>query len=351
MNTRVVEPELMDREGSTIDPATSNALARVELDSQVATARGYPRSVAAFMKEAKALVTLDVDTAEACIFALPRGKDPRTGKPKIISGASVRFAEIIMHSFGNNRAGARVIAESREFITAQGVYRDLEKNSEVTVDVQRRITDKYNKRYNSDMIGVTGNAACSVALRNAILRGVPKALWMPLYEAARQVAVGDETTLAVRRDRAVAIFAKLGISVELICERLGIEGIADIGLDELEVLTGIRTSIREGTVTAEQAFTPEPESKVGVATERGNVKELDEHLRQRGTGTKNKADPKKPPSVFDKHVAAMSAAADLDGLNEAYEATKDPDSALTDAERAELVEVYTRRENALKNVS
>lgn len=56
-------------------------------------------------------------------------------------------------------------------MTAQGVFHDLERNVAITYEVRRRIVDKNGRRYKPDMIGVTANAACSIALRNAILRG------------------------------------------------------------------------------------------------------------------------------------------------------------------------------------
>jgi hypothetical protein len=208
--------------------------------------------------------------AEACIYSLPRGKDD-SGNKKFITGASARFAEIIAYSFGNNSAGGRVVSIDKENITAQGVYKDLERNVTTTKEVSRRITDKYGKRYNADMIGVTGNAAISIALRNATLAGIPQALWLPIYEKARLVSVGDITTLTAKRANALAWFAKVGVSPEQIFEKLGIAGVEDLGLEQLETLVGIKTALRRGDYTPERAFAPEqkeasaPASGLGAA--------------------------------------------------------------------------------------
>jgi hypothetical protein len=258
------EPEVMDRDAPAVDVTALAVLQRADIDSQVATARQFPRSVAAFAKEARMLVTMDEEVAEACIYSLPRGKDDR-GAAKFITGASARFAEIIAYSFGNNSAGGRVVAIDKDTITAQGVYKDLERNVTTTKEVSRRITDKYGKRYNADMIGVTGNAAISIALRNATLAGIPQALWLPLYEAAKQAAVGDITTLTARRTAALAWYAKVGVSPEQIFAKLGIQGADDIGLDQLETLVGIKTALRRGDYTPERAFAPE-EKEAGAAT-------------------------------------------------------------------------------------
>lgn len=268
------EPELVEREIPVADMGALIAINRAEIDGQIATARAFPRSVTAFMREATELVTLDADMAEACIYALPRDG-------KTVAGPSARFAEVIQHSFGNNRGGARVVAEEGDFIVAQGVYHDLEKNVQVTMEVRRRITDKYGKKYKADMIGVTGNAAASIAHRNAVLKGIPKALWLPIYEAARSVAVGDVTTLIERRAKALGWFQNVNVTPEQVCTKLGVEGVDDIGLPELEILTGLRTAIREGSIAPEAAFAPDTETTLRAATSVNAVADMAENLAKK----------------------------------------------------------------------
>ena len=222
-------------------------LNKSEIDQQIATAHRFPRSLKQFRDEAMQMVTLDESIANECIYALPRDG-------KTIEGPSARFAEIIASAWGNSRAGARVISDSGEFVTAQGVFHDLERNVAITYEVQRRITGKGGKRYSADMIGVTANAACSIALRNAILKGVPKAFWSSMYDAARQVIMGDIKTLANRRAGAIQNFQRYGVTPEQICAQLGVAGQEDITLDHLVVLRGLLTALREGDTTPEEAF-------------------------------------------------------------------------------------------------
>jgi len=177
---------------------------RSEIEQQIATARRFPRSIKKFRDEALQMVTLSESVAEQCIYALPRDG-------KTIEGPSARFAEVVASAWGNCRAGSRVVNDQGDFVTAQGVFHDLERNVAITYEVQRRITDKYGKRYKPDMIGVTANAACSIALRNAILKGVPKAFWEDMYAEARKVIMGDIKTLANRRALAVAAFQRYGV--------------------------------------------------------------------------------------------------------------------------------------------
>ena len=236
--------------GISVESGTVAVLNRSESEQQVTTAHKFPRSIKRFRQEALQMVTLNESVAESCIYALPRGN-------KTIEGPSARFAEVVASAWGNCRAGARVVSDAGDFITAQGVFYDCERNVGLTYEVQRRITDSKGKRYNADMIGVTGNAASSIALRNAILKGVPKAFWDDMYQAARAVVMGDFSTLANRRADALKALVAFGVTQEQVFAKLGVEGSADITLDHLVVLRGLITAIKEGDTTPEQAFAPE----------------------------------------------------------------------------------------------
>lgn len=252
----------------SVDGSTAALISRSEIDMQVATAHKFPRSIKRFRQEALQMVTLNESVAESCIYALPRSG-------KTIEGPSARFAEVIASAWGNCRAGARVVSDQGEFITAQGVFHDLERNVAITYEVQRRITDAKGRRYNADMIGVTGNAASSIALRNAILKGVPKAFWDDMYQAARAVVMGDFSTLANRRADALKALVAFGVTQEQVFAKLGVEGSADITLDHLVILRGLITAIKEGDTTPELAFaTDDSPAKPTAAAEPRKPAEL-----------------------------------------------------------------------------
>ena len=222
-------------------------LNRSEIDQQIATAHRFPRNISKFRREALQMVTLNESVAEQCIYALPRDG-------KTIEGPSARFAEVVASAWGNCRAGARVVDDRGEFVVAQGVFHDLERNVAITYEVQRRVVDRQGKRFKADMIGVTANAACSIALRNAVLKGVPKAFWDDMYAEARKVVMGDVKTLANRRADAVALFQRFGVTVEQLCAKLEVAGVEDISLEHLVTLRGLVTAIKEGDTTVEEAF-------------------------------------------------------------------------------------------------
>lgn len=242
----------VDTQIERIDTKAVAVLNRSEVEAQLDAAHKYPRTIKRFLNESITLATLTRDVAESCIYALPRGG-------KTIAGPSVRLAEICASAYGNLHIGARVIdAEDKEVI-AQGVAWDLEKNLRVTVEARRRITNKYGKRYDDDMITVTGAAAGSIALRNAIFRVVPRAYVDTIYAAVRKVAVGDANTLAARRLEVVSRLQKMGVPVERIFVRVGKLAIEDVGLEELEILIGLGTAIKNKEQSIDEAF-PEPDA-------------------------------------------------------------------------------------------
>jgi|SRR5215467_300083 len=250
------------------DSGVLGILQKSEIDLQIATAKRYPRHITRLLNTAGTLATVDSETADSCIYALPRGG-------KVIEGPSVRFAEIMAYAWGNNRCGARVIDEGEEFVTAMGTYFDLETNFQVAFEVKRRIVNSKGVRYNADMIGTTSNAACAIALRNAILRGIPRAIWNKVYLQARRAVAGDIKTLDSRRLAAMKQFELMGVKREAIFAKLEVKGLEDISLDHMVVLIGIFNAIRAGDMTPEQAFAPEPKPDEALATKsKGNLESI-----------------------------------------------------------------------------
>jgi hypothetical protein len=273
--------------GATTSLAVS--LARAEVDQQIATARAMPRSIQKAVQNITTLATLDDQSAAECVYALPRGEKP-------IKGPSIRLAEIIASQWGNCRVGARVVHVDRteKFVEAEGVFHDLETNTATTARVRRRLSTKAGKLFDDDMIVVTGNAACSIAKRNAILGAVPKAVWRKAYESVERVIAGDVKTLAERREVMLKAFAAFGIKPEQIFTALGVAGLGDVNLDHIVTLTGMYSALKSGEESPETIFSkgeqitapaapPPPETKpaeTGEITEVG-VPEAMELGRQR----------------------------------------------------------------------
>lgn len=227
------------------------SIERAQVDVQIATARKYPRTLSKVKERMLSFATLDEETASSCFYTLPAR---RGGDDKPIQGPSVRMAEIALASYQHVKAGSRIISDDGKFLTAQAVVHDLENNVAVSIEVRRRVTSKSGSRYSDDMIAVTGNAACSIALRNAVFRVVPRALITPVYEAAKRVAVGDVKSLTTKRAQIIARLKQMGAKDAAILAAVGADKIEDIDLAKLEVLIGLGTAIKDGEITLETAF-------------------------------------------------------------------------------------------------
>lgn len=248
----------------TITTKETSALATVitaEIDSQIATAKAYPRSIHKFKQRALTLATMSQEVAASCEYGLPRGG-------KVIKGPSVRLAEIIVNSWGNVRAGARVVLNTGRKIVSQAICHDLETNVCITIEVERRITDKKGIPYNEDMQIMAGNAASSIALRNAIFKVVPKAAWDEIYQQSRFVALGDASTLVERRTKAVEYFRSKGVTDPQICQALGVNAIDDIDLDRLATLSSMKSALVNNEASLETLFPPveDPKKKADDAS-------------------------------------------------------------------------------------
>lgn len=248
--------EIITQDGEFVEEGTALATAsmavqlqKAEIDQLVSTAHAFPRSLKRVQSSILSMATLDEESAEECIYALPRG-----GKP--IRGPSIRFAEILKQSYGNCRAAARVVHvdKTEGYVEAEGVFHDLETNSASTARVRRRITDKVGRVFKDDMIIVTGNAACSIAMRNAILAGVPKPLWRKAYDMVQATITGDITTLSENREKAFKALAAFGVKPDQVFTSLGIQGEEDITVDHIATLRGMYSALKNGEATVEEMF-------------------------------------------------------------------------------------------------
>ena len=230
------------------------ALTRSEIDVQIATAKQYPRNLARVLGNIETLATMDEEVAGSCFYTLRR-------QGKVIEGPSVRMAEIIASSWGNLRVQARIIGNDGKMITAQGVCHDLESNYAVSSEVKRRITDKQGKTFSEDMQVVTGNAACAIAMRNALFKVVPAALVKKVIDKAKKVSLGESMTLETSRAKMMQYFKTIGVEEKQVLDYLSIEKVDEINIDMVVELRGLANAIKEGTTTAKEAFEPKVDAQ------------------------------------------------------------------------------------------
>lgn len=245
---------------------------RASIDMQIVTAKQYPRSISQFKQRAISYATIDEETAESCIYRRPVGKD-KNGKQVFAEGMSVRMAEICGSCYGNLRVAARVVEQTDKYVKVQGVAHDLETNFYATTEVVESIVDKYGKTYSERMIVVIIKAALAKARRDAIFMVMPRALAKPIEQAVRNLLYGDAKSLSKRRSVAEQWIKKLGIDEQRVFDALEVGGIEDMTDKHLEMLTGIRTAIKDGEVSIDEAFPVVKKDKFAEATKNAVTEE------------------------------------------------------------------------------
>lgn len=241
---------------------------RANIDIQVSTAKQYPRSISRCINNVIALATMDRETAQSCGYALPRG-----GKP--ITGPSVHLAKIIAQQYGNLRTEAKVVEITDRQIVSRGTAWDLENNNAFAVEVRRSIIGKTGQRFSDDMITVTGNAANSIAFRNAVFGVVPKSITDKAYQAAQHLITGDlsdEEKLIKRRDSAIKHFIDTyGITEEEVVKLCGKHTVNQIQAAEIALLLGFVQSLKDGDTTVDELMAP---FRKGKTTTKGSSANL-----------------------------------------------------------------------------
>lgn len=238
-------------------------LHRGEVDIQVATAKRWPRDPARWLAEARALLCTDAETAASAFYALPRGG-------KILTGPSIRMAEVLVYAMGNMRAEKRILENDGKVVRSQGLAWDMERNNAIRTEVARRITDKSGRTFTEDMIVVTGMAAASIAMRNAIVHVVPSYYVQALLRdvMTRAASKEEKETRDEQVRRLLDWWGRRGVSEEQALALVDCAALAELGDEELAHLRGLATALRDGEVTLETILQELPTANAAPAAPR-----------------------------------------------------------------------------------
>lgn len=250
--------EVLPVEEQDVQIVQVDAVERANVDSQVATAKRYPRDIRRSIDNSVVMATMNQETAQSCSYALPRG-----GKP--ITGPSVHLAKIIVSNWGNMRTEAKVVQITDKQVISRGTCWDLETNVASAFEVRRSIIGKNGQRFSDDMITVTGNAANSIAYRNAVFAVIPKAITDRVYYAAQKIITGDlsdyDKLLKVRTGVLNNFKNNYGITEEEVVKMCGKQTANQIGADEISMLMGTIQALKDEDTTVDELMKPIRESK------------------------------------------------------------------------------------------
>jgi hypothetical protein len=290
-------------------------LTESQLEAASTSAHRYPRNMGRARQEMLSIVQLDKETAAGMLYSLPRAG-------KNIEGPSIRFAEALVIAWQNCATSAQIIEVNRKegYVEAEGIYHDLQANVHKRKTVRRKIIDKSGKLFTEDMIIVTANAACSIAERNAVLSGIPRAIYQQAYLNAKRVSMGDLKELTKTRQEMISAFKKMGVTTDRLLPRIGVQSAEEITLEHVATLRGMYAALSNNEATPDEMF-PSIEREQAPAL-RTKPKSLDDLKAEIGSVHEPTAlDPFKDYTSGRSAAAAHDAAILLSNLSsEGYDA-------------------------------
>lgn len=222
---------------------------RAAIDTQVATAKQYPRNLRRVLENSIVIATMNKDTAISCRYTKPVAD-------KKITGASVHLARIICQQYGNIRVQQRIKSIDARSIVAEAVAFDMETNYAVCVEARRSIIDKRGNRYSDSVIETNAMAILAIAERNAILKVIPKAVIDNVYNEAFKFAFGelsDKTKLLKERERVyIELKNDYGITEEEANKIAGVNTKEAIKPENVADLIGVIQSLKDKEISVDE---------------------------------------------------------------------------------------------------
>lgn len=258
---------------------------RAAIDTQVATAKKYPRNLTRVKLNSVAIATMNKETAEACRYAKPVGG-------RSVTGPSVHLARIVCQQYGNIRVQQRIKQITDKTIIAEAVAFDMETNYAVCVEARRSILDKKGNRYTESVIETNAMAILAIAERNAILKVVPKSIIDSVYDEAFKCANGDlsdNAKLLQARDKAFEYFKnEYNATEDEVLACVGIKTKEAIKPEHIADLRGYMQALKDKEISADELF---KRNKERNATTEEIIEQKDPEQQQQASeaGTQTKA--------------------------------------------------------------
>lgn len=261
--------ESLPVEAQKLQMVQVDAIERANIDSQISTAKQYPRDIRRSIDNSIVIATMNEETAQSCGYALPRGE-------KIITGPSVHLAKIMVSNWGNIRTEAKVVQITDKHVISRGTCWDLETNVASAFEVRRNIIDSKGRRFSDDMITVTGNAANSIAYRNSVFAVIPQVITNRVYEAAQRLITGDLSDadkILKKRTLIINSFKNdYAITEEEVLKLCGRQTVNQININEISTLIGILQSLKDGDTSVDYLIKPIRGVKEEIATKKKEMK-------------------------------------------------------------------------------
>jgi hypothetical protein len=244
--------------------AASEAKAIAEVQAAYVIAKKFPRNEhEALMKILNACKRPFL--AEQATYAYPKGGT-------LVSGPSIRLAEVLAQSWGNIEFGVKEISQSNGVSTVEAYAVDLETNTRKPVIFHvkhERHTKKGITRLTDprDVYELVANQGAR-RLRNCILAVIPGDVQDAAIAQCKKTMETGEAPLADRIRMMVVKFDELGIKVEHLEKRL-LHNLDATTPQEIVTLQGIYKSIKDGFASREDFF------EIGIGKSGSSEADLD----------------------------------------------------------------------------
>lgn len=225
-------------------------LARIEIDTAIATAKQYPRNVGQIVQDSIAMATRNKETAISMRYNLPVGGGQ--------IGNSIRLAEILASTWGNMKLRSVTVDDTSEAVICRARAIDLQTNYEEEVEVRRSLLTKEGRRFQPHVVTSTVNAALKIAKRNVVFAVIPKSVVDEVADAALEYVLDGAKSIEDRRDKALSYFKELEVTVKEILAFLERKAVTDINMADIQNLFGIASAIKSGDTTVDKTFRPKP---------------------------------------------------------------------------------------------
>lgn len=226
----------------------SRAMSKVQVSSIMA--KRFPRDInEAFSKIINSCKRKSL--AEKAIYAYPRGG-------AVVTGPSIRLAEVIAQNWGNMSFGIREISQSDGVSVVQAFAIDLENNVEEIKEFQvthKRYTKSgsYDLKDPRDIYELVANQGAR-RLRSCILAVIPGDITEAAEDQCKKTQKeGNSDPIEDRVRNLVLAFDGIGIKVNHIEEKLGhkLESMIE---DEIITLRSVYRSLKDNVVKREDFF-------------------------------------------------------------------------------------------------
>ncbi len=238
----------MSNEIQVVEQTQLAIMQKAEIDTAIATAKQYPRSLTAFKDNALAYATSDHETAMECLYKRP------VGGGKNAEGMSVRMAEIVASTYGNIKVQARIVEQTDRKVVCEGIAHDLETNNLQSIMKSEITVTKQGQPYSEGMRNTVALACLAKAKRDAIFAVVPRSLVRHVEKAVKAMLFGDAQSLDQTRKQMKDWIKTLPIDESRVWAYLKVDGVDDMTPSTVETVVGIWNGLNNNEYTIDQAF-------------------------------------------------------------------------------------------------